>query len=741
MSALKAPMFAQLFFPIFARPFAGLKRVGLWAWRATNGDPHFVIRLRPRPRFVLILLDGGAELLDPMIYFDMGKGFVEDLSQPIRSAQRIACLVAVYRFPDARRLRFDPATHPTRFHMVTIGLPRLWMARRLVRLLNAFHARFDRPERSLYTVELIDGMEWGAVDGVWGSGAQISSLEHHFRHVVALGDQISAPAVVAGSGAPLVSLVVPLYNALPNHLDMLMASVLRQQAVSHELILSDDGSTREDTHRWLDEKNGEPGVTIIRGTKNLGIAAATNAGLAKARGDWVCLLDQDDALAPHALKLFARALERHPEARFIYTDELVTDSELRPTQYFAKPAFDPVLLSGVNYINHLSFFRRDRLLKLGGLDSGFQGSQDYDLLLRYLKGLHPSEVVHIPYPAYLWRRHEAAHSAISKGSSVENARKALVRFYGQTFANVTAEPALVPDLHRIRFDVPNVPWPLVSVIIPNRDSYDLISTVLDGLSEGTAYPALEIIIVDNGTKDRRVLALYERCKVRFPRFQLYLHEEVFNFSRAVNRGIAMASGDYVLLLNNDIEVIEPDWLTEMVSCFAYPDTGIVGARLLYPDRRIQHAGVIVGLGGLAGHWFSRAPATIPGPMGRLGVRQSLTAVTAAAMLISRACLDATGAFDEEAFAIAYNDVDFCLRAGARGFRIVWTPFATLIHHESVSRGSDERPETIERFQQEQARLRARHGTLVFEDRAFSPWYTRDRSNPIYKFRPDLPESR
>jgi GT2 family glycosyltransferase len=265
--------------------------------------------------------------------------------------------------------------------------------------------------------------------------------------------------------------------------------------------------------------------------------------------------------------------------------------------------------------------------------------------------------------------------------------------------------------------------------------------VLADLSGRTNYPNFEVIVIDNGTTDRRVLDLYAKASKHDITFRVEIELSPFNFSRQVNRGIALATGELVLLLNNDIEVLDGDWLREMVSCFCYSNTGIVGARLLYANRRLQHAGVIVGLGGLAGHWFVGHREDYPGPMARLHVRQSLTAVTGACMLISRACLETVGSFDEQEFAIAYNDIDFCLRAVSKGFRVVWTPFATLVHHESATRGSDETRVNRVRFQGDKDNLRRRHHTETFEDRAFSPWYSRHNSDlrPIKLTR--LPKAR
>jgi GT2 family glycosyltransferase len=303
------------------------------------------------------------------------------------------------------------------------------------------------------------------------------------------------------------------------------------------------------------------------------------------------------------------------------------------------------------------------------------------------------------------------------------------------------EPALAPDLHRIRFDLARPDWPKVSVVMPSRDALPLIRTALQGLAEHTDYPDMEIIVIDNGSRDPGVLDLYERHRQGAVAFCAHIEPDEFNFSRSINRGIARAKGDAILLLNNDVEVLEPGWLKEMVSCLDYPRAGVVGAKLLYPDRTIQHAGVIAGLGGLAGHWFIGRDEDFPGPMGRLRVRQSLSVVTGACMLVTRACIDKVGLFDEHVFDVAYNDVDYCLRACAQGFRVVWTPFATLLHRESASRGSDEAPDKIDRFRRDQNNLKARHRTDRIEDRALNPWYSKDRSEPVPILLDRLPAAR
>lgn len=728
-------------FPFLPVSVVGAKRTGLSTWRATSNSAQFTVSFRFRqPRYCVLFVVPPEGSPGPLLHIDHGQG----RDQPeIHKLPRAGMILCVITLADGRNVKQVKLVQPGRF-----GSFRMW-----ARAANSKHTLQRMVARSIG--RMTAGRGPAPVCEIFANSEDRHALAaperrrfkgtaEHYKKVLTMAAMTPAePKAVAFSGdAPYLSFVVPVYNTPAQHLDDLYRSFRAQLAGTAELILSDDGSTSGETRTWLTAHSGEPFVKVVSGSENNGIATATNAGISAARGAWVGLVDHDDALSPFAVARIMDALHKNPDASFLYTDEVITNATLAPVVYHLKPAYDSVLLSGVNYINHLSLYRRDRLLKVGGLRPGVEGSQDYDLLLRYLAGLQRHEILHLPFPAYLWRRHKQSFSTTSLDRALISARHALGEQYGSAGeAPLPVEGAVDANLHRVRFDAVVKRWPRISIVIPNRNSYELITRLIDDLTTRTDYPDYEIIVVDNGTTDPRVLKVYEQAHTGGRAFQFEIKPEPFNFSRQVNRGIQLATGEHVLLLNNDIEVLEPQWLKEMVSCLAYPQAGIVGARLLYPNLTLQHAGVIVGLAGLAGHWYHHRPQDFSGAMGRLNVRQSLSAVTAACMLISRACLDEIGQFDEESFAIAYNDVDYCLRAIKRGYRVIWTPFAKLIHHESVSRGSDETPANIARFTREKEALRRRHRTDAYEDPAFSPWFDRNRSEPRLVLLDRLPDAR
>lgn len=710
-----------------------LAALGEDVWEARGADPQFIVTPhRFGPRFLVIELEALDRPLDASVYLRERGAYSEEERVEFPESRRLLLAIDLGEGPGRFGLRIDPAEHVgTRFRL------RRWARRGRGALNRLLKARLARNPG--LTVNLI-GPDPGLAKAVGRFRLPAVGRLGLAQQLARIWEMAALEASLEPLGAPdglEISFLAPVYNAKPSWLDELLASV-QSQGPGVELILADDGSTDPETAFWLATHDRVPGLRILRSRENRGIAHATNRALAAAHAPWVGLIDHDDALSPHAVDRIRRALAARPETLFLFTDEVIADAEMVPTGVFWKPAFDPVLLSGVNYINHLSVYRRDRLAALGGCREGLHGSQDYELVLRYTRGLAAEQITHLPYPAYRWRQLPGSVSHSSREAATENARTALEAHFGGLAGRCTVEPAHQPDLHRLRF--PEAARPLISVIIPNRNSYELISRVIGDLRDRTSYRHLEIVVVDNGSTDPRVHALYEAEAMR-PGFRYEVRSAPFNFAAMVNRGAALAQGEALLHLNNDISVIEPNWLDEMVECLAYPGTGVVGARLLFPNRTLQHGGVILGLGGLAGHWHYKAAEDDPGPMGRLGVRNSLTAVTGACMLVTRGCWEQLGGMDAGRFAVAYNDVDFCARARKAGYGVVWTPFATLFHHESASRGSDLVGEKARRFQREKLALAEQHGTDDFIDPSTSPWWSRYQSHPRVVIGERLPEPR
>ena len=730
---------------------SGLERTAPFTWRSGDDDPGFVFDVSVGAAgfvgFFLMTSDGGSA---PRITFDDGAGYSEITALNLKAFPFAFYHIALDRTPPLRRLRFRPRDGAGAFRFFAFRTSNAILVAALHYLFNLRYqnigivapdakGRANRWTTFKATAARLvrffrDVSKGGGVRAQQGAEDMLPALKAAMSaKAVDLRDRLKNE--VAASASPLISFVAPTWNTRQTYLHDLVTSYAGQEAPYAELILSDDGSTDPEALARLRAVEGRPGIGVVMNPVNRGIAAATNAGIAAARGRWIAFIDHDDVFVPGAVAVIADAILRNPDAIFFYTDEIIVDDVLKPIGSFCKPAFDSVMLSGVNYINHFSVFRADRLAAIGNLREDREGSQDYDLLLRYLAGVTRDMAVHIPYPAYLWRRGEGSYSAANLDRSVASARHALAGIYGPRATSV--EPALLPGLHRVRLAQPR--HAAVSVVVPNRDSLALIERTVGDLTRRTNASLLEIIIVDNGTTDPAVLDFYRTIEGAAVRVDIV--PEPFNFARMCNRGARLAKGDAILFFNNDLEVIEPEWLGEMVECLSFGDVGIVGAKLTYPNGKVQHNGVIVGLGQAAGHWYVEASGDEPGPMGRFAIRQTLSAVTAACMLVTKRCFDAIGGFDEDQFAIAYNDVDLCLRARNAGFRTIWTPFAHLVHLESVTRGSDETGPQNARFRMEAARLQDRHGTSDFIDDAYSPFYDRRHSHPFITIPDVLPALR
>ncbi|AWV06418.1 hypothetical protein C9I47_0697 [Lysobacter maris] len=524
----------------------------------------------------------------------------------------------------------------------------------------------------------------------------------------------------AGFGArrPLISILLPTYQTPERWLRRCIESVQRQIYQDWQLCIADDASPDPTVMKIIAEyASSDKRIRYVRREANGHISETSNSALALAQGDWIALLDHDDELRPHALLEIAARIRDQPGAKMVYSDEDKMDLEGRRFDPYFKPDFDIDLLRGQNYICHFTAIRRELALEVGGFRSGFEGSQDHDLFLRCVERLSPVEVAHIPKVLYHWRAipGSTALSRDAKDYAGDAGARAVEDHLLRTGAGASVEQ-LSHGHYRVRWPIPE-PAPLVSLVVPTRDRVELLRVCVESILERTSYRNFELVVVDNGSTDPESLA-YLASLTAANRAKVLRYDEPFNYSRINNWAVQQARGEILALINNDIEVISPDWLGEMVSHAIRPGVGAVGAMLYYPDETIQHAGVILGIDGVAAHIYSGMPRGYPGHGGRARVVQGMSAVTAACMVVSRAAYEAVGGLDE-GLEVAFNDIDFCLRLGQAGYRNVWTPFAEMYHHESASRGHEDTAEKKARFAGEVELMRSRWAAILQEDPAYN----------------------
>lgn len=540
--------------------------------------------------------------------------------------------------------------------------------------------------------------------------------------------------IAAGAAAnwPVISILVPLYNTPPRFLKEMLDSVMGQIAPNWQLCLADAS----------DEKGGEAVKTVLAAYKdarivykkiaNKDIAANTGEAAAMATGEYLGLLDHDDVLAPHAVYEMSKAIAA-TAAGFLYSDEaLFRKSIRRPQVGHFKPDYSESYLCSCNYICHFAVFQKALFEKAGGFDSACAGSQDHDLFLRLVDAGGPP--VHLPKVLYYWRLHAASTSGGTGAkpyvaAAAIRAVKAHLRRIG---VKAEVEAGLFPSTYRVKYKPEGEP--LVSIIIPNMDHTADLDKALHSIYQKTTYRNFEVLVAENNSKEPQTFAYYEGLAQKYPGARVLYYAGAFNYAAINNFARREAKGEYLLLLNNDVEVINGDWLTELAAQCAQPGVGAVGAMLYYPDDTVQHAGIITGLGGYAGHNQKYQKRGKSGYMFRLAVVQDLSAVTGACMLVRTAAYDEVSGLDE-GFAVAYNDVDFCLRLRRAGWRVVFTPYAQLYHYESKSRGLDEKDKAKkERFAAEQKRLYNRFGSSLTHDPFYNPNLTLDSEdfaeNPV-----------
>jgi GT2 family glycosyltransferase len=520
---------------------------------------------------------------------------------------------------------------------------------------------------------------------------------------------------------PLLSVIMPVYNSDERWLRAAIGSVESQLYTNWELCIADDHSSNPRVAEVLREIQARDGrVKLHFREVNGHISAASNSALALASGEFIVLLDHDDVLPRHALAAVVHELNRHPDADILYSDEDRLDEAGRRYDPYFKPDWNPELFYGQNLISHLGVYRTSLVRQVGGFREGFEGSQDYEMAFRVIEHTQPSRIRHIPLILYHWRAipGSAALDVDQKSYATGAARLAVQAHFARSGVDATIEPApRAAYYHRVRYRLPE-PRPHVTIIIPTKDRVDLLSRCVDSLVTRSTYGAFDIVIVDNGSSQPASHAYFDQVQQN-PCVSVLRIDEPFNFSRINNVAAAQARGPFLCFLNNDTEVISGDWLEEMVSLAVRDGVGAVGAMLYYPTNTMQHAGVVLGLGGIASHAHRGQRRGMPGNYGRAALTQTMSAVTAACMVVRKTAFEAVGGFDET-LAVAYNDVDLCLRLGGKGFRNVWTPFAEMYHFESISRGDDLQGENRPRFLAESQAMRDRWKGLLTADPYYNP---------------------
>ena len=524
---------------------------------------------------------------------------------------------------------------------------------------------------------------------------------------------------------PLVSIVTPLYNTPEGFLKEFIQSVINQTYANWQLCLADASDKENTVVKEVVKSFHDERIKYIKLTDNGGISTNTNKAAKMAEGEYLCFADHDDILSPNALYEIAKVINE-TGAEFIYSDEALFEKNiLKPKVGHFKPNYSPEYLRANNYMGHIVCVKKELFWAVGALRKEFDGSQDHDLNLRICE--KTDSIYHIPKVLYYWRVHGQSTSsgAEAKPYVIEAGVKAVQEHLNRTEKNATVIKGPFDSTYRVKYEIEGAP--LVSILIPNKDHVEDLKILLKSIYQKTTYTNFEIIIIENNSEKAETFTYYDTAQKEYDSLRVVHFEGIFNFSAINNYGRQFANGEFLLLLNNDTEVITPEWLTDMVGYCQQEEVGIVGAKLLYSDDTVQHAGIIVGLGGYAGHNHKYFENGKSGYMFRLAVAQNLSGVTAACMLVKTRVFDEVNGMDE-IFSVAYNDVDFCLRVREKGDLIVYTPYAQLYHYESKSRGHDTKGDAKLRFENEKKLMKERYGDKLLQDPYYSPNLTLDAEN-------------
>ncbi|APW66495.1 hypothetical protein LPB137_11880 [Poseidonibacter parvus] len=504
---------------------------------------------------------------------------------------------------------------------------------------------------------------------------------------------------------PLISIVMPVYNVDTKWIHLAIQSLNNQWYKNWELCIVDDKSTKKETIEYLKTIDSDK-IKIKFLEKNLNISGASNEALTLTSGGYILLMDNDDELTPDALYEIVKVINEK-NADFIYSDEDKLEMDGLFTEPHFKPDYAPDMFLSQNYISHIGVIKKALIEKVGGWAIGLEGSQDYDLYLKVLE--HTNNIVHIPKVLYHWRKIPGSTAAeySDKSYAQEAGTKALNNAMKRRNIKAMASNGKYPGTYKVAYEIENNP--LVSIVIPYKDKPELLKMCIESILDKSTYQNYEIIGISNNSEESETFDEMNRLKNLDNRIQFYEYNVPFNYSDINNHAVnTYANGEHILLLNNDIEIISERWIEEMLMHSQRKEVGCVGAKLYFPNEQIQHAGVIIGIGGIAGHSHKYFEREDPGYFSRLNLIQNFSAVTAACLMVKKEIFDEVKGLNEIDLKIAFNDVDFCLRVQEQGYKNIFTPYCEAYHHESISRGAEDNSKKIERFNKEIEFIKTRH---------------------------------
>ena len=546
-------------------------------------------------------------------------------------------------------------------------------------------------------------------------------------------EELKKQSKVKFKNAPKISVIVPMYNTPETFFKDLVDCMIDQTYSNWELCLADGSKEQNEALKKYWEKDERIKYKFLN--ENKGIAGNTNAAIEMATGDYIALLDHDDVLAKYALYEMVYAINKYPEAEFLYSDEDKVDEHGNRYDAYFKTDFAPDSLRSQNYICHFSVFRKDLMDKLEGFRPDYDGAQDYDIFLRMSEIAEHKNIIHIPKILYHWRVHSESTAKLNsnaKNYAFEAGKKAIGDHLKRIGLEGEVTEGCIDGIYRVDYKVKGNPK--VSILIPNKDGEDILKVCIDSILEKTTYDNYEIIVIENNSTSTEIYDYYKEiiknkkirvvnyntgkeikkaseCSLEFTNSNRIEVKPGFNYSAIINFGARNAKGEYSIQLNNDTELITPNWLEIMIGYIQREDVGAVGVKLYFPDETIQHAGITVGIGGIAGNRFKSIPKDGHGYFAKESMVENLSAVTGACLMTKTKVYEEVDWMDET-LAVAFNDVDFCLKIREKGYLVVFNPYVEFWHYESKSRGQEDSPEKIKRFQGEISRFEEKWGDIL-----------------------------